>query len=344
MNHSKIVLVNVANGTMETLIEADDAWHPAIWIKKVNIPNNLKLDPDSAGVYLNPSDNWESVLMRFKMELLWMYRDSADVVILGSSRPMFAVSPSVLEKQFFAVNFGQTPNSIYMSRDFLDLYIFNHMKKIKYIVLSLDLDFWYKEDGDVVSNFFKTEAENYPGYVYDANHDYWKDGYPEGLLEYTVNALGSSDERDYLADRGRYLKHGCSSWKEDPEIEQDSMYLDKHWDLIENSMDALVSIIKEAKKRDIHVVGVIFPQSPAYAKTGAFGRYGLRRTSAKKLISQIDALSKKYPNFVLMDENNMGDHTYSNAMAIDEDHLCYGGANLFSSRLKDLLMSLEEKK
>jgi len=106
-------------------------------------------------------------------------------------------------------------------------------------------------------------------------------------------------------------------------------------------MDALLAIIQEAAKRDIRVVGVIFPQSPAYAKTGAFGRYGLRRSSAKKLIAELEGLKKKYPNFVLMDENKMGEHDYTDAMAIDEDHLCYAGSIQMSKRLNKLLLSLE---
>ncbi len=342
--HSKIVLVNVGDGTILNLAEGDELWHPSIWRQKIYIPEKSKLDPDSAGVYLHSADKWEDVLMRYKMTLLWKYRDSANVAILGSSRPMFGISPTRLSKNFFAVNFAQTPNSIYMSRDFLNFYILNHMKNIKYIVMSLDIDFWYKQDGVYGDNFFYNDVENYPGYIYDRNHDYWKDGYPEGLLEYTESSIGSSEEKLYMEDRGRYTAFVCNSWRDSPEIEKDSNYHDAHWNLIEDSKAALVSIIKEAAKRNIRVVGLISPQSPAYAKTGAFGRYGLRRSSAKKLIGELDALSKEYPNFKLMDENKMGKHDYTNKMAIDEDHLCYGGSVLLTSRLNELMLSWEKKK
>jgi hypothetical protein len=122
------------------------------------------------------------------------------------------------------------------------------------------------------------------------------------------------------------------------------MLLDEHWNLVDDSKEALVEIIKEAAKRDIRVVGLIFPQSPAYIETGSFGRYGLRRTSAKKLIAELDALKKKYPNFMLMDENNMGHHSYTDAMAIDEDHLCYAGSLALTARLNKFLLSWENKK
>ena len=342
--HAKVVLVNVSNGAILDLVEGDELWHPSVWRQKNYIPETSKLDPDSAGVYLRPSDKWESVIMRYKMNLLWKYRDSANVAILGSSRPMFGVTPSQFNKKFFAVNFAQTPNSIYMSRDFLDRYIFRHMKNLKYIVISLDIDFWHKIDGPDGDNFFYTDFPNYPGYVYDANHDYWSDGYPKGLLEYTESAVGSSDESHYMKERGCYTNVTCNSWREEPDIEQDSTYFDEHQNLIDDSKAALVSIIKEAAKRNIRVVGVIFPQSPAYAKTGVFGRYGMRRSTAKKLIRELEDLNKEYPNFVVMDENKMGEHDYSDKMAIDEDHLCYGGGVILTTRLNNLLLSWENKK
>ena len=125
---------------------------------------------------------------------------------------------------------------------------------------------------------------------------------------------------------------------------QDSNEHDKYWNLIDDSKAVLVSIIKEAAKKNIRVVGVLFPQSPAYAKTGSYGRYGMRRSSAKKLIKELDALSKDYPNFKLFDENKMGEHDYSDRMAFDEDHLCYGGSVLLTSRLNKFLLSWETKK
>ena len=173
----------------------------------------------------------------------------------------------------------------------------------------------------------------------------WKDGVPEGLLEYTQNSVGSSDEKYYMNDRGRYTNAYCQwEWKEKPEIEMDSTYYDQHKGIYNDSKNALIDIVKEAAKRDVSVIGLIFPQSPEYAKTGAFGRYGLRRSVAQKMISELEALNKKYPNFVLMDENKMGKHDYDGQMAIDEDHLCNAGAMRLTSRLNDVLLSLESKK
>jgi len=337
--HGKIALVDMESGKLTELVEGDELWHPTLWTDAENLKEDSDIDRDSAGVYLFENDAWASVLMRYNMELLWRYKDSANVAFLGSSRPMYGLSPEWMSSQFFAVNLAHTPNSIYSTRDFLEKYLFRHMKNLKYVVLSLDIDFWWKIDGAKGDNFFAVNAKNYPGYVYDENHNYWEDGAPEGLLNATEKSLGVELPSLYLTDRGRYSGSPCNAWGEHPEIEIDSTYLDNEkW--IKDCMNALIEIIKEAKKREISVVGIIFPQNPRYKETGAFGRYGLRRSRAKKLIEELESLSSEYPNFVLMDENKMGNHDYTDDMAVDTDHLCERGAPQMTSRLDSLLRTL----
>ena len=218
----------------------------------------------------------------------------------------------------------------------MDNYIFPHVKRLKYIVLSLDIDLWYKGEDE---NFFESDYEQYAGYVYDKNHDYWKDGYPQGLLECTSNNLSVEGEAYYLDERGLYSGSECNSWG-DAEIELDSMYFDEHPEAIENSMKALKHILQKAEEREIYVIGVIFPQNPKYKKTGAFGRYGMRRSLAKQLIAELNDLQKTYPHFRLNDQNKMGDHDYADEKASDTDHLCIKGAAQISSRIYEFIKRL----
>lgn len=106
-------------------------------------------------------------------------------------------------------------------------------------------------------------------------------------------------------------------------------------------MKALKSILKTAASKKIKVVGVIFPQNPKYKKTGAFGRHGMKRSTAKEVISQIKNLTKEYPNFVLLDENKMGDHDYSNSLAYDNDHLCSEATYKITARVDSVLKTLK---
>ena len=340
-SHERIVLVKMDDGKVVDLVEGDDLWHPNFWAYTPMNFSKFKVEPDSAGVYMKADDDVGAVLMRFNMELIWRYRDTANVVVVGSSRPLNSVSPWSLDREFFAVNLAQTPNSIYTSRDILNLYVYKHFKKLKYIIISLDIDFWYKIDGPGGDNFFATRYADYPGYVYDMNHGYWESGYPEGLLEYTENYLTVSDEPNFVRDRGRLLGINCRSWGEDVEAEMDSTLYDNQQYLLDDNMTALEGIIKKAQEHDVNVVGVIFPQSPAFKKTGAFGRYGLRRSVAKKLIEKFEKLDEAYPNFKFMDENKMGDHDYPDGYAADTDHLCFLGATIMTRRINAVLKTFE---
>ena len=338
--HKKIVMVNVLDSNVIDLVEGDDLWQPCLWIPDALDKSKFEVDGDSAGVYMHAGENLEGILMRYNMEILWRYRDSANVVIVGSSRPLYSVAPKYFVRPLYAINLAQTPNSIYMSKDFLDNYIYPHVSKLQYIVISLDIDFWYKPDGPDSDNFFKTNYKNYAGFVYDKNHNYWQDGYPSGLLEYTENYMAVEGEFTFLDDRGRMLGTGCKPWSKDPDIEMDSLYYDEHPETLENSMKAFKEILEKAEEKGVYVVGVIFPQNPAYRKTGAFGRYGLRRSLAKELIDDLKALEKTYPHFKLMDENKMGKHDYEDDTAADEDHLCGRGAPQMTKRIEAVLKNL----
>ena len=58
------------------------------------------------------------------------------------------------------------------------------------------------------------------------------------------------------------------------------------------------------------------------------------------LIKELADLHEVHPNFVLMDENKMGEHDYSNDMAFDSNHLAHEGAIQLTGRLDSLLKTL----
>ena len=340
--HTKMVLIDLTEGNVVDLAEGDELWHPNLWIRQEkNNEVNISLDSDSAGIYMNDGDDWGVALMRYNMELLWQYRDSVNVAVVGSSRPLYSLWPSLMSNRFFMVNFAQTPNSIHMSRDFLELYLFPHLKKLKYVVLSLDIDFWNKPDGDKSDNLFKNAYKKYPGYVYDKNHNYWQDGYPEGLLEYTKNYLEVKPYLLHEVDRGAIMNPFCGGWANPPLVEGDSSAYDSEKNLYEKSFESLVDIIQSAQNKDVVVIGILFPQNPDYQNTGAYGRYGLRRSVAEQFVSRFQELEKSYSNFKFIDRNRMGNHGYPSEWFVDDDHLCIEGAKSLTATVDLILNGLE---
>ena len=124
-------------------------------------------------------------------------------------------------------------------------------------------------------------------------------------------------------------------------VEGDSTAYDSEKNLYEKSLESLVDIIQSAQNKDIVVVGILFPQNPAYQNTGAYGRYGLRRSAAEQLISRFVELEKNYPNFKFLDRNRMGNHGYPSEWFVDDDHLCIEGAKSLTETVDILLNGLE---
>lgn len=299
---------------------------------------NFELDTDSAGIYYKPGQAEVYAEARYKMELLWQYKDKADVVIIGSSRALHGVAPTELSSEFFGVNLAFIGNTLSGSEFMYNNYIIPHMSKVKYIVSSIDIDRGFNTFS---GSFFNGRAKLCPGYVYDKDHNYWKDGYPEGLAELTYDSPGMSTyENKYRHTRGLDSLPGASAWEEDPQVDSDSNLYRRSPAAYRTNLNSLTNMVKTAHEKGIYFIGVVFPQNPNFKNTGAFGRYGIPRSEAPLLLQEIADLSKTYPNFILFDENKMGDHDYTGDMANDRDHLAYPGAIHFTARLDSLLKEL----
>ena len=349
--HTKIVLINPIDSSIIDLAEGDELWHPNLWVKKVQkiipstedsaeVDTTFHLDPDSAGMYYNTSGVYtRASILRYKMEILWQYKDTANTVVIGSSRTYRGVNPLLFSEPIFAVNLAVGGTIIHANNDFFHNYILPHYKNLKLLIISIDLD-RAGNDGKNSENMFYEAYKSYPGYVYDKNHNYWKDEYPEGLFEATYNSPGPSKTankhrptRGFLAD----VDHG---WGE-PAVTTDSNWLDENYEIYQSNFNEFAQLLETCNENGITVIGVITPQNPRYKETGAFGRAGQRRSDMPRLIQELADLNITYPNFILMDENNMGNHDYTDDMANDTDHLSEAGAAKLTHRLDSLIKTLD---
>ena len=370
--HRRIALTNLSSQKRIDLVEGEELWHPCFWIKpRIKLPQSsssaevlpsssssgeadvessstdipsssssiepFELDLDSAGMYYNTSGVYPSAdRWRYKMELLWAYKDSATVISLGSSRMENAVVPLLFSEPIFAVNLASSGNSIQGSYLFLEKYLYHHMKNLKVVIFDLDIDRWWCCDNSLLNNPYK----HYVGYVYDANHNFWKDFFPPELYIQTYESPGVPTLANmFRASRG----HNVSSqegWKE-PSVSHDSTWISSNPALFNQKIDMLKKIIKTCNERNIYVIGVLLPQNPGYKTTGSYGRYGILRSEAPQIIQDFKAISETYPNFILLDENRMGDHDYSGTEANDTDHLNNTGAKHLTHRIDSLIKTLD---
>ncbi len=350
--HTKIVLINLIDSSIIDLAEGDELWHPNLWVKKVQkiipstedsaeVDTTFHLNPDSAGVYYTSNASDKALIMRYKMELLWQYKDSANTVILGSSRPKNSLIPKQLSNQFFAINLASSYFSINESHYIFFNYLQPHLKQLKYLIVSLDIDMWWKKYNSY-KNFFYKDHLKIPGYVYDKNHLFWKDSVPQDLYKYTYESIGSNYyAKMFRESRGYQQFDNSIGWEENPPLFHDSTWMQDTVSLYDKSLKLLKEIVIESNKKNIYVIGIIFPQSPAYKNSGSFGCYGLQRSLAPSVLEDLINLGLENPNFIIMDENKMGDHDYTNEMARDRDHLSHTGALQITHRLDSLLRTLE---
>ena len=335
--HTKVVLVDLSDTSIVELVEGEEVWHPGMWIEKTVVSDvDPLLDLDSAGVYLMDNQGSVAAKYRIKMELFWKNLDSTQVLLVGSSRIEMGVNPDLFP-EWNMLNFGVP--GIDPNRDFYFVrnYALNHTERLKAVVLSIDLDSWRGAE-----DYQNLIHDKVPGYKYDARHAFWKDGLPKGFVEVLETTYPAPVYlRDNLSKRGG-LDTECFSWDYEPiDILMDSVFKEWERNYLEIRLAELNALVERATDKGVYIIGLIFPQAPQYRKTGSFGLYGMQRSVAKKVIASLDSLSRSNKYFVLMDENKMGSHDYSDAMAWNKDHLCIDGANKLTTRLDSVLKTLK---
>ena len=345
--HTKIVLASPKDSSIVELVEGEELWHPCLWVERKarntqtdETGIDFELDPDSAGIYFTTGGSSDAEKYRYKMQLLWQYRDSATVVFFGSSRIFHTLDPDEISRPHFAINMANDHNTLIGSFILFESYVLPHVKKLKYVVVGTDADRLKYLD-----SFWDSEAWTYPGYVYDRNHDYWKDGVPKELPSMTDKALSNSKslKETILSSRG-YRAQPSNGWSDSlPTVKGDSSWNSSNPKPFNKNVEILQKFAKLAAEKNIKVIALETPQNPAYQNTGAYGINGILRSDAPALLQKIQDISKDYPNFIFMDENKMGKHDYTSKMAYDDDHLGTLGAEKLTHRLDSLIKTLDTK-
>lgn len=336
--HEKIVLVNLSDSSIVELAEGDELWHPSLWVKKIApSSDDDKLNLDSACAYMTEKTNIYTRIMKVKMDYFWQYRDSAEVVVIGSSRSFAGVDPEYI-KSGFAINMSYSAQDLMSTNFFVRNYILPLMPKLKTIVLALDYDRWYVKDENWIDWF-----SNIPGYEYDKNHDYWQDGFIGDMVAASQAALNPNEAEYELFGyhRGLY-KSTTVGWGSDmPPIDYDPQWFEIDESGFNYNLQKLSEILEFARNFEVNVVGVVYPQSPNYTKTMAWGRYGPTHDAVKVIKNAVQNLVDKYSNFKVLDEYNDGNHDYAEGDFSNEDHLGLEGAKIVTSRIDSLLKSLK---
>ncbi len=328
--HEKIVLINMSDSTIKTLVEGDELWHPCLWHSK-NIYGSDELDTDSAGVYYTSSAYYSALELRVKMERFWENRDNITAVALGSSRTMFALHDKEI-KSYNLLNMAYSAGQMTGMSYLFVYYVMNHLKNLKVLVLELSPDFlWY----DGFGTWWNVIYNKVPGFKYDENHDFWVDGLPEHFVDAVKQTPRPETALLHPYDLEDFLLPAIS-WGY-PVTLRDSAEAKFGDPVYDENYASFKNVIDIARQNGIQVVVAVYPQNPAYAATGTFGVYGPRRSVAKAVIDSVKKL-----DVIFFDENKFGAHDYTDDMAYNVDHLSTLGAKQFTHRLDSLLSKLRK--
>lgn len=334
--HKKIVLVNLADSNIVDLAEGDELWHPNLWMKPRFLANEgVSLDLDSACIYMTASSDVVTRIMKVKMDLFWKHRDSAEIVIIGSSRSFTGMDPEEITSGF-AINMSYSAEDMTGSLFFLKNYVFPLMPKLKLVALTLDLDRMY-----IDSTSFKNWFSDIPGYEYDKNHSYWVDGVPEKMADISLESvsLDFTEYEMYRYHNGLYPTFTVGWGDTVPEIAWDVHWFEKDKSAYEYNMKLLKEILALAKEKDVKVLGIIYPQSPYYKDTPAWGRYGLTKRDAQEIMHDLQGLRSTYPNFRVLDAYRSGNNEFTYDDFSNVDHLGLWGAIKMAWKL-DYMMDI----
>ena len=334
--HQKIVVVDLTDSSISELVSGDEVWHPDLWVADNAVAGGESLrDLDSAGVYFVDGQDWIHESVGYKMAMLWKYKDLIEVLCVGSSRVEDGIAVTQLQSGF-GLNMGHPGNDLDASFYIAENYGLNHLKKLKVVIVSLDIDLW-----QWTTEYTEYLFSNVPGYVYDLNHSFWKDENMDYLSQIaeTQAPYSSSVRSIYESSRG-WGRNESVEWGA-PLVESDSNWSVSRPESLDWNLARLENFVELMGKNHIHIIGVVFPQNPGYRKTGSWGRYGPTRSAAAEYLKRISAIAEKNSYFVLFDENKNERHDYGDKMALNTDHLSALGAAQLTSRLDSLLRSLK---
>ena len=376
--HQKIALVNTKDSSVMTLVEGEEIWHPCFWISTGNASESSEWDADSVGHYVSAA-NQTNFLLSHKMPMFWKLKDSVELVGLGNSHVWSGFDPFVMSvssinmgvvpcdmhcSHYVFKNYvlNHAPNVKYIMVS-IDPDLWSNIDERTDINSCKGgaLGFEYDENHEfypegVDEKFVELTLENAPDESVIKNRGWYAANDNSGWTD--DNGVAPIDGGDSTWSDCLFNKNFANCLVDSDQKTCMSSHMDicvadtslnkclaKHefgqcLGIFTGDIDKLKDLVRLAKERDIIVIGAIFPISPYYKKTGSYGRHGMRRSHAEKLIEEIKTWAEGKSNFYVFDENKFGNHDYPTSMSNDYDHLNEEGAKQFSKRLDSFIKSL----
>lgn len=238
------------------------------------------------------------------------------------------LQPTAVETALRMQDFWLTLADIHFFQFFLRKYIFPYAEKVKAVMVELTPGFVYR---DWKTHFAYVYSFS-PGLLYDFTHldrcnkdsiaarsqeqvlprDMYAQNYMEGIFLLPSNSWGDT----YVSVT-------------DPQV-----FEDVH---VQENLGIYRDLKAEAEALGIKIFLTITPRNPKYRNTEYFDVVGPKWDVANQIIESVKSMG-----YYVFDEYKGGNHDYSGAMANDNVHLSYKGAEKYTRRLDSLLATMKD--
>jgi uncharacterized protein (TIGR02171 family) len=326
-----VVGTYLKNSLTAVLARGSTLREPGLWIRPGAPLSSGEGVADSMGQYDTPLRGADQSEYAVKMRLLWLKRDSAEVVFLGSSHVKSGIAPERFT-HFQSLNLGYSGAGLQGAGEMLIHYVLPHYPRLRAVLFEVVPGWYFDYEGDFTWGSNMKESR---GYAYDRAHDFWPTSVPPAIdsvmLEKTFNLQQFFDGRG-----GNFNATGNWGAVPPPVYKRGSGVLPAPF--VEENLEKLRHLALSADSQGILFVMALFPQSPGYKSTSYYGKSGPTWEAGRSIVASMKQICSQIARCRFYDANLEGDHDYDSTMAVNEDHLSTAGALVLSRRLDSALV------
>lgn len=330
-----VYFIDLKNNFYQSILSGVEVQQPYLWISEIPF-NPLNFALDSLGLYDDPHVEYSQGVFAAKMNMFWARHDSLEVIFAGNSLIQAGIDCKVLKK-YHAINMGFSGCFLMGYSTIIRNYLLPHAPRLKIIGIYIPFYYFGLPLGEASPTWWSNSIGQSKGFIYDKNHNFWKDGLPRGLDTILTKVPSPPSDGDSLGDIDTW---GCNGWG-GPDPDAPAF---RPWTvdstIYKENFAAFVSLIKEASSNKVHLVAINFPESPYYKNTGNYLRYGPSWETGRAVLAQVKALEKDFPFFHVYDAYQDGNHDYADEDAYECNHLCFNGSAKLTSRLDSVFTEI----
>ena len=330
--HREIALLDLKDSLTAIVAQGTALGQPSLWVDPASpIGPAEGLDLDSLGHYNDPATTSTQLSLSDKMNRFWKIHSDIDLLILGSSHAVYGVNPLLFTgRKAFNLAFiaGGHKSALVLGTE----YGMRHCPKLKTMVVEVHLAMLSVPNADWV---WPWPTGSTKGFLYDQSHGFWAQGLPPRFEEYMRKAPNAYIE---VVDSAGTHPMSSGSWggANPPDLSVGGPWTTSD-PIYQANLADLRAFAEKVAARGIHLVLVVFPQSPGFADKPHYQRYGPILETAKAVLEDLRALESLSDHIHFYDAHQFGKHDYTDAEASDIDHMSSLGARKLTVRLDSLV-------